>query len=65
MTGPKDSVLGREGNSIVKRFMDGLPAKAEVATDKVALEGVLLHVDEKSGKARKITRMREFLEGAT
>ncbi len=63
MTGPKDSVLGREGNSIVKRFMDGLPAKAEVATDKVALEGVLLHVDEKNGKARKITRMREFLEG--
>jgi hypothetical protein len=62
MTGPKDSVLGREVTSIVKRFIDGLPGKAEVATDMVALEGIILQIDEKNGRVRKITRMREVLD---
>lgn len=59
MTGPKDSVLGRDLDSVLKKFLTGLPAKFEMATDNVALEGIILHVDPKTGKAGKIKRIRE------
>lgn len=62
MTGPKDSVLGREVEGIVKRFINGMPAKFGIATDQVALEGIMLHVDENTGRAKKIARIREFIE---
>ena len=61
MTGPKDSVLGRDVESVTSRFLTGLPTKFEVAQNDVALEGVLMDIDEKTGKARKIKRIREQL----
>lgn len=59
MTGPKDSVLGRDGASIVKRFLTGLPTPFEIASDDVRLEGVLITVDENTGKATRIRRLQE------
>ena len=59
MTGAKDSVLGRALDPVLKKFLTGLPTKFEVATDAVALEGVLLTVDPKNGRAAKIKRIRE------
>jgi metallophosphoesterase (TIGR00282 family) len=59
MTGPRDSVLGRDVEAVVKRFTDGMPGRFGVATENVALEGVLLHIDESSGRAIKIQRVRE------
>jgi calcineurin-like phosphoesterase len=62
MTGAKDSVLGRDLASVLSKFMTGMPAKFEIAENDVMLEGALIDVDESTGKARKITRVRERLE---
>jgi metallophosphoesterase (TIGR00282 family) len=59
MTGPKDSILGRDVDSVLKRFLTGLPAKFEVAESDVALEGALIEVDSITGRALTIRRIRE------
>lgn len=59
MTGPKDSVIGRQLEPVLKKFLTGMPAKFDVATGDVTLEGVLLTVDPKTGRALKIKRVRE------
>jgi metallophosphoesterase (TIGR00282 family) len=58
MCGPHDSVLGREVEPVVKRFLTQMPQKLEVATGTVILCGVLLAVDEDSGRATAIERLR-------
>lgn len=62
MTGPKDSVLGRDVASVMHKFMTGMPSKFEIADKDVVLEGALIEIDEQTGRARKITRVRERLE---
>ena len=59
MTGPRDSVLGREVDAIVQRFLSGMPARFGVAAGDAALEGLWLQIDEHSGRARKLRRLRE------
>lgn len=59
MTGPKDSVLGREVAPVVKKFMTGTPQKFDVAKGKPTLEGAIVDVDMTTGKARSIERIRE------
>lgn len=62
MTGPKDSVLGRDLASVLSKFLTGMPCKFDIAEKGVALEGALIDVDETTGRARKITRIRELLD---
>jgi metallophosphoesterase (TIGR00282 family) len=59
MTGPKDSVLGRDVSSVLKKFITGLPHKFEVAEDDVALEGAIITADPATGRATAIERIRE------
>jgi len=59
MTGPKDSALGRDLESVTSMILTGMPAKFKVAAEDVALEGALIDVDAKTGRARKIRRIRE------
>ncbi len=58
MCGPHDSVLGRNVESVLKRFLTQMPHKMEVAEGDVALCGVVIDVDESSGRARSIERIR-------
>ena len=60
MTGAKDSALGRDLESVTQMFLTGLPAKFKLARDAVALEGVLMDIDARTGRARKIKRLRLF-----
>lgn len=62
MTGPKESVLGRDLQSVLSKFMTGMPAKFEIAERDIALEGALIEADEQTGRAVRITRVREFLD---
>lgn len=57
MTGPHDSVIGQEKEKIIQRFLTSLPAKFDVAQGDIKLHGVVLEIDEASGKARKIERL--------
>lgn len=59
MTGAKDSALGRELESVTSIFLTGMHAKFKIARENVALEGVLVDVDHKTGRARNIKRIRE------
>jgi metallophosphoesterase (TIGR00282 family) len=58
MTGPKDSVLGREVEPVLKKFLTGVPHRFDVAKGNPVLEGALVDVDMKTGKSRSIERLR-------
>jgi 2',3'-cyclic-nucleotide 2'-phosphodiesterase len=58
MTGPHESVIGMDRGAMVKRFLDSMPTKFEVAIGDVRINGILADVDEPTGRARSITRVR-------
>ena len=58
MCGPLDSVIGMEKQSVIRGFMTQLPRQFEVAEDNVVLHGIVVEVDDASGKARTIRRLR-------
>ncbi len=62
MTGPKDSVIGREVQPVLAKFRTGMPHRFDVASDDIMLEGVLIEADGSSGKAVSIERIRIALE---
>ena len=46
MTGPHDGVIGMDRNAIIKRFLDGLPARFEVSSGDVQLNAVLIQTND-------------------
>ena len=60
-TGPHESVLGREIEPVIKRFLTTMPQRFEVAKGQVRLQGALIEVDETTGKALNIQRVSEVL----
>ena len=58
MTGPYNSVIGQNKENIIQRFLTAMPQKFEVAKDGVFLSGIIVDVDEKTGRARSIARVR-------
>ena len=58
MCGPWDSVIGIEKENVIEGFLTQLPRKFEVARDNVVLQGVVVEVDDETGKARDIRRLR-------
>jgi hypothetical protein len=58
-TGPHESVLGREIEPVLKRFLTGMPQRFEVAKNNVLLHGAMIEIDDASGKALKIQRVSE------
>jgi len=61
MTGPHYSVLGRDIDSILNRFMTQMPTRFSVAAEDVRLSGVIFDVDPDTGKAVQIKRIHERL----
>jgi len=59
MCGPTESILGRAVDPIVKRFISNLPSSFPVAKGEVRLRGVLIEIDEMSGRAVRISRLDE------
>jgi len=58
MTGPHNGVIGMDKTAILRRFLDGQPARFEVATGDIQMNTVLIDVDENTGHARGIERLR-------
>ena len=56
-TGPHESVIGREIEPIVKRFLTNQPQKFEVAANRVMLQGAIVEIDNGTGKATGIERV--------
>ncbi len=61
-TGPQASILGREIEPVIRRFLTAQPQRFGVAQQNVMLRGVLVDVDESTGSARSIQRIAECLE---
>jgi metallophosphoesterase (TIGR00282 family) len=57
MTGPYDSVIGVEAETIVKRFVTGMPGRFETAKGDARLAAAVVTVDPATGRARAIDRM--------
>ena len=64
MTGPHDSVIGMRTDLVLERFLTQRGVPFEVAKNDVRVEGVLVDVDEQTGKARAIERVRRRLPDA-
>jgi metallophosphoesterase (TIGR00282 family) len=58
MTGPHNGVIGVQTESVLTRFLRGMPSRLETATDDARLHGVVVEVDEKTGKALRIERLQ-------
>lgn len=57
MTGPIDSVIGMNKQTIIQRFYSCVPAKFEVAPGPARLCGVVVEIEEVSGRATAISRV--------
>lgn len=57
MSGPRDSVIGMEKEAVVRKFLDQLPARFEVATGDVRLAAVLVEANPEDGRAFSIRRV--------
>jgi len=62
-TGPHESVLGREIEPIIKRFMSNQPQRFDVAKGRILLQGAVVEIDPSSGRALNIQRVSEAFEG--
>ena len=58
MTGPYDSIIGVESQLVISRFLRGMPTRFETATGDARLCGVVVDVDERTGKAVSIERLQ-------
>lgn len=60
-TGPHDSVIGREVEPIIRRFLTYAPQRFEVAKGRVLLQGAILELEPETGRALRIQRVSEPL----
>ncbi|WNG52752.1 TIGR00282 family metallophosphoesterase [Archangium minus] len=63
MCGPLDSVIGMKKELSIERFITLRHVPYELAKNLVYLQGVIIDMDDKTGKARSIERIREHLPG--
>jgi metallophosphoesterase (TIGR00282 family) len=54
MTGPYASVIGRQIEPVVSKFVDGLPRRFEIATEDVRISGALIEIGASMARAEKI-----------
>lgn len=59
MTGPHDSVIGMGKDKVLQRFLTRMPIRYDVAVHDVRLQGVIIDIDEHSGKALTIRRVNQ------
>ena len=56
-TGPHESVLGREIEPVIQRFLTSMPQRFEVAKARVLLQGAVVEIEEQTGRAQSIQRV--------
>ena len=61
MTGPLDGVIGRKKEQILARFITQMPTKFEMAENDIWLQGAIVDIDDKTGKANAIKRIQKKL----
>jgi len=62
MTGPMDSIIGDDPESVLKRFLTGMPHHLSVGRGKPILNAIMVEVAEDSGQAINIERICRQME---
>ncbi len=62
MTGPLDSVIGFEPETVLPRFLTGLPTRFEVAGGPVVVNALLIDIRTASGRATGVERFARIIE---
>ena len=57
MTGPIDSVIGDDTDTVIQHFLTGMPHRLSVGKGKTTLNAILIGVDNDSGRAMSIDRI--------
>lgn len=57
MTGPYDSVIGRDKDIVINKFISQIPEHFDVATDDPRICGALADIDPSTGRAASIRRV--------
>ncbi len=57
MTGPVDSIIGDDADTVLQRFLTMIPHRLSVGRGKTAFNAVLVTVDDASGRAVSIERI--------
>ena len=60
-TGPHESVLGRDIEPVIQRFLTNAPQRFTVASERIFLQGAIIEIDASTGRAVKIQRVSEPL----
>lgn len=60
-TGAHESVLGREIQPVIQRFVTNMPQRFAVASGDIRLQAVLIEIDEATGRSVRIERISERL----
>lgn len=63
MAGPYSSIIGVNKEQVIERFLKGINVRLQVGGEDPCIEGLLAEVDDQSGKALKVTRIHEFING--
>ncbi|MCD6320079.1 MAG: TIGR00282 family metallophosphoesterase [Candidatus Desulfofervidaceae bacterium] len=63
MTGPVYSIIGMEKEAALNGFLTQLPQRFKPAKGPTSLQGVVVTINSLSGKAVRITRIREVTNG--
>ncbi len=58
MTGPHDSVIGTQKNIILEKLKTGIPRRFEVAETGLQINAVVIEINEETGRALSIERIR-------
>jgi metallophosphoesterase (TIGR00282 family) len=62
MTGPLDSVIGFAPESVLPRFLTGLPTRFEVGTGPVVLNALVIDIETTGGRAGGLARIARIVE---
>lgn len=62
MTGPDDSIIGDDAESVLRRFLTGMPHHLSVGKGRPVFNAILVDVDGSSGRATGIERIIRQLE---
>lgn len=62
MTGPLDSVIGFAPETVLPRFMNGLPTRFAVGSGPCVFNALLVDIDPTDGRARTVERIARIIE---
>lgn len=61
MTGPIDSVIGDDPESVIQRFLTQIPGRLAVGKGPVEFNGILVSIDMKTGVSTEIERVQRIV----